>query len=337
MREVIIHRQFTSEEEYLVNVMIIRIPGKSTNDVMKVLCDKVPLQMFELSHLKRVRKYQAADEEEKGCVEIIVCPESFYNDLVSGIVSGSSDGEEKKPVLEALQEIIKNSKMHKTVQVGRYEPEHKGEFDTWNKFWPINFHPGELERVRQKSFTDQERDLVASWQRYLLTEVEQTKELFDLKDFGAFLINPNNKEILASAQQVLAGMSTDHRQLVRRNPLVSPVMLCIEEVAQMAKGLKPGKGKNLLDIFFWGLSDFLSEKLPDGHYLCTGLDLFVFQEVDVMIGMALVHSRIRRVFYVQDNPHGGCWKSGGGHLHALRLLNHRYRVFQLDDNDQLVA
>jgi tRNA-specific adenosine deaminase 3 len=71
------------------------------------------------------------------------------------------------------------------------------------------------------------------------------------------------------------------------------------------------------------------DKLPVGYYLCTGLDLFVRYEPDLFTSMALVHSRIRRVYYIEDRADIGALCSGNGHIHSLRELNHHYRVFRV--------
>ena len=65
-----------------------------------------------------------------------------------------------------------------------------------------------------------------------------------------------------------------------------------------------------------------------GGYLLTGSDLFVLREPCAMCAMALVHARVRRVFYcIRDSEHGML----GGHfpLHSLQgsHLNHYYEVF----------
>lgn len=72
----------------------------------------------------------------------------------------------------------------------------------------------------------------------------------------------------------------------------------------------------------------LTEKLSDAHYLCTGLDLYLYEEPDLFAAMALVHSRIRRVYFVKSNLEHGALISGQHHIHSLKALNHHYRVFR---------
>ncbi|EKU22617.1 trna-specific adenosine deaminase subunit tad3, partial [Nannochloropsis gaditana CCMP526] len=56
--------------------------------------------------------------------------------------------------------------------------------------------------------------------------------------------------------------------------------------------------------------------LPEDQYLCTGLDAYMTHEPCVMCAMALVHSRIRRVFYCLPCPEEGALESHFG-VHAL--------------------
>ncbi|XP_023523263.1 probable inactive tRNA-specific adenosine deaminase-like protein 3 isoform X1 [Cucurbita pepo subsp. pepo] len=63
-------------------------------------------------------------------------------------------------------------------------------------------------------------------------------------------------------------------------------------------------------------------------YLCTGYDIYLVWEPCIMCAMALVHQRVRRVFYAFPNPNDGAL----GSVHRLqgeKSLNHHYAVFRV--------
>lgn len=68
--------------------------------------------------------------------------------------------------------------------------------------------------------------------------------------------------------------------------------------------------------------------LSSRPYLCTGNDIYLVWEPCIMCAMALVHQRIRRVFYTCPNPSAGAL----GSVHRLqgeKSLNHHYAVFRV--------
>lgn len=61
------------------------------------------------------------------------------------------------------------------------------------------------------------------------------------------------------------------------------------------------------------------------NYLLTGLTLFITHEPCIMCSMALLHSRVKEVFYIVSMPQtGGC--GGSACVPALRGVNHRYSI-----------
>ncbi|XP_027341585.1 tRNA-specific adenosine deaminase TAD3 isoform X1 [Abrus precatorius] len=71
-----------------------------------------------------------------------------------------------------------------------------------------------------------------------------------------------------------------------------------------------------------------SDQLQARPYLCTGYDIYLVWEPCTMCAMALVHQRIRRIFYAFPNPNAGAL----GSVHRLqgeKSLNHHYAVFRV--------
>jgi len=67
-------------------------------------------------------------------------------------------------------------------------------------------------------------------------------------------------------------------------------------------------------------------------YLCTGYDCFLAREACMLCGMALVHSRLQRVVYCQQDLQQGVL-GGKVRLHA-HSLNHRYLVYHMPAKQQ---
>ncbi|XP_043722901.1 tRNA-specific adenosine deaminase TAD3 isoform X2 [Telopea speciosissima] len=82
-------------------------------------------------------------------------------------------------------------------------------------------------------------------------------------------------------------------------------------------------------------SDMVLKKCTDNlpsevvrPYLCTGFDIYLVWEPCAMCAMALVHQRIRRIFYAFPNPNAGALGSVY-RLQGEKSLNHHYAVFRV--------
>lgn len=119
-------------------------------------------------------------------------------------------------------------------------------------------------------------------------------------------------------------MSTGH-------PLRHAAMNIIRDVADWRAKTSP------TDLLPDPLKSAISESPSDGslgisdtlcngtNYLLTGLTLFITHEPCIMCSMALLHSRVKEVFYIVPMPQtGGC--GGSACLPALKGVNHRYSI-----------
>ncbi|KAF8840763.1 cytidine deaminase-like protein [Paxillus ammoniavirescens] len=99
------------------------------------------------------------------------------------------------------------------------------------------------------------------------------------------------------------------------------------------------------------VADFRAQQLPTkttheeagkngAQYLLTGLSLFITHEPCIMCAMALLHSRVKEVFYLVPMPKtGGC--GGAACVPSLKGVNHRFSIavwkHSLDDGRDLPA
>lgn len=118
-----------------------------------------------------------------------------------------------------------------------------------------------------------------------------------------------------------------------RHPLHHATQIAIEKVASLHQKVQQESSE--LD------GTVLQEYKND--YLCTGYDCLLTQQPCVMCAMSLVHSRIKRVFYLNRDDHqidrncGECDdKAFTVHkLHILPNLNHHYEVWCLNKSDSM--
>ena len=85
---------------------------------------------------------------------------------------------------------------------------------------------------------------------------------------------------------------------------------------------------NIKHGIFQAIRDASHKSSENSDYLCTGYDVYCYTEPCCMCAMALIHSRIGRLFFIQQNPDFGGIMSQT-HIHSTPQLNHHYRAFRL--------
>ncbi|KAF8916980.1 cytidine deaminase-like protein [Mucidula mucida] len=76
-----------------------------------------------------------------------------------------------------------------------------------------------------------------------------------------------------------------------------------------------------------------SGQVNGAHYLLTSLSLFITHEPCIMCSMALLHSRVKEIFYILPmDKTGGC--GGATCLPTLPGVNHRFTIWRWTQNKQ---
>lgn len=117
-----------------------------------------------------------------------------------------------------------------------------------------------------------------------------------------------------------------------QHPLHHAVIVAISNVAEIHKQAKEQLLKD--PDSFQGDNHYYKD-----DYLCTNYDCFLSQEPCIMCAMALVHSRIRRVFFFESTTistiTNECYDQPYTvqKLHINPNLNHRYEVWKLSKQE----
>ena len=275
--------------------------------------------------MKRARKCLQEEEqiktEEGGTLdrastklELIICPLEAQSTIPDDI-----------SILLSLTRVV---------EVCRYPPRSRKDAQEWGQLWPVQFKPNEVDRLREKGLSEDEMLQVDQGRKELLKLRPSQGDIENSADAVALIMNPENSSVLINSRQATAYVaktlvprsSSPSKSLLEWNPLYTTGMILIEGSAAMARGenalLIQGSTFNENDVRDSG------SVVPKDQYLLTGLDVYLQQEPDLMTAMAFLHSRVRRIYYLEANRHNGALGSKYV-LNDMKELNHRFRVFHL--------
>ncbi|XP_034430934.1 probable inactive tRNA-specific adenosine deaminase-like protein 3 [Hippoglossus hippoglossus] len=283
------------------------VDKKETSRLVKELNSLHPLN--GLPHIKRVRACK-----EKGSrhpLEVLVCLVSDAPDMKVVSIDSllPSDGVGHDGLGEPF-----------VVKVPSRPPLTRPQFELAIKHWPTSFHEDKQVTValRGELFNPHQK---ASMHMYMMSAVAAARagKEMGMEAVGAVVVNPATQRVIAVGHDCRG----DH-------PLHHAAMVCIDLVAR-----SQGAGCYSFDKYpACSFSSPTSDTCPNEAdakasaqpYICTGYDLYVTREPCVMCAMALVHSRIGRVFYgtgSADGAFGTKFK-----IHSQKDLNHRFEVYK---------
>ncbi|XP_076045360.1 putative inactive tRNA-specific adenosine deaminase-like protein 3 [Oratosquilla oratoria] len=304
----------------------------------------------ELQHLKRVRKV-AVDGKENVLVYIDYARK--YGCLRESITSKNnlerlSDNETKavKTLLEKSgisTEFFASDYYVSNVPV--HPPKLRERYELSTAYWPCSFHEDMYlsQLVHSTLFTDKDKTDIMNYMNESF-EVAKTGKMKGQREVGVVIVDPESNKILARVHDE----SSSH-------PLCHAVMMAIDQIAVLQGGgawrhlhrkeyLPLGEAVNsskandeeekaLCDRTEPSFSGDIQGAGSKQAYICTGFNVFVNREPCMMCCMALLHSRVNRIFFSDLNQKEGALMSKT-RLHTLSGINHRFEVFRVYEADR---
>ncbi|GAB1220426.1 hypothetical protein ENUP19_0053G0019 [Entamoeba nuttalli] len=226
----------------------------------------------------------------EGELEIIICKikQEEENKKEEEIINEWKIKENNIQMIQKLEGIDINS--IKIIGVPKYAPVNKEQYKVFSKVWPCNLLPPSLPTPNI------ERE-----------EINYIKEMFNKLN-----INQN-----IETQTINEELKCDKR-------CIALVCNCNKIIETIQKDTTIKSNHPLLHAPFNAL-----QSIPFNHkkYLCTGFDLFTTHEPCLMCGMALLHSRFGRVFFIHQHKTNGAFTIH--HLNKKKQLNHHFNVYQI--------
>ncbi|BEJ02176.1 hypothetical protein CcaverHIS631_0608580 [Cutaneotrichosporon cavernicola] len=274
-------------------------PGTYMKEVLDFTKRGVPLDE-RMRHLKRVRRITDDAGEERVLVALAMADTTNEHKLRS-LLSTYDE------ILGALPLVV--------VDTPRSAAKTTEQLTVRNTYWPVLYTPGVQRYSDARGFSGPKLTWVRAGIERVLADALAAKARGELPVAVYVASTPESlypqSDGFIPPTDGLAGAAADTRTSCN-HPLRHAVLNAIASVARL-RTVPP-----------------FSEITPSRNgadYLLTSMSLFVTHEPCVMCAMALLHSRVREVFFVFPRPRAGGFEGSFG-VHSRRDLNHRFDAWR---------
>jgi len=303
-----------------VTIVLLCVLARILNEVLPVP---------QLQHLKRVR----SSNKDGNCkVQILLCETNARSEH-QVMHKTAPECAKLLSLLELEHDVDIDTSIEDNLlvcMVAEAQPKTRKQFETLRAsvdYWPVNFHPDKYLENQLSGEGDM-------WSKEAVLRIEKFIELCR-NNKGGIILDPNDGSIVAS------GAGICH---ITKHPLQHAAMVLADLVARSQGGGAWCQTSNTPDLKFVKKSvsnavSSPSSELPlhlsqvpnTGPYLCTGYDVYLWQEPCHMCSMALIHMRTRRLIFCKQTSDGALVTVDK--LHTREELNHRFEVYQLEMGD----
>lgn len=334
----------------LINIIGIRMENKSkTSGLIQYLNKNFPLEARDIDFIKRIKTIGS----DTYCVLyplLNIDDDTDENTNLQRWISNvfqSSDDElltKENHVFKTILECSDHQqaeKILKLFKIPKYGPKLKYQWKEWNtQYWPlktVNLYETELQLAKldpkaELNVNSHDEKSVETCTKLVIDSFEKSKRVSGL------FFNPQTKTIVKSS--IHDELFLDESKNSFFSPYYSETEGTLSNLGKFKCSLRHCAVVGVDVIAQYCIETI--EKLPPNTpsteipYLCKGLDLFISHEPCCMCAMALLHSRIRRIYFVHEcgNNFGGLINKVNQEycVHENSKLNHHFDVYQVSLN-----